>query len=68
MINIKQSRKLRNGYRTLTILDETNNVTYTTDTLRLITEEGNTICLDISKDGTIHVWTNGIPVKLDNEI
>ena len=68
MIKIKQSRKLRSGCRTLSIIDNKNNVGHTTDVLRLVTEDGNTICLDISKDGTIHVWTNGIPFKVDTEI
>lgn len=68
MIDIKQSRKLKGGCRILCILDKVNNVAHTTDVLRLITEDGNTICLDITKNGTIHVWTNGIPFKVDTEI
>lgn len=68
MITIKQERKLINGWRTLNIRDEDNNVEAIKDVLRVTTGNGDDLFLDIDKHGVISLWSNTTDLKIDKEI
>ena len=68
MITIRQSRKLINGWRTLNIRDEDNNVEAIKDVLRVTTGNGDDLFLDIDKHGVISLWSNTTDLKIDKGI
>ena len=70
MIEIKQSRKLKNGFRTLTIKHEKDfKGTIDKDVLRVLNDKGIEIFnLDIEKDGIIRIWSNEFILHVDKDI
>lgn len=68
MIKVKQSRKLINGFRTLSINDETHKISTVKDVLRITTDKGDDFYLDIEKDGTISVWSNSAELNVDTKV
>ena len=68
MIKIKQERKLINGCRTLNIKDDVYGKQCRKDVLRLTTQYGDDLYLDIEKDGTISIWSNSLELHVDNEV
>ena len=70
MIEIKQSRKLRNGFRTLTIKHEDSfEGTIVKDVCRVLNDKGIEIFnLDIEKDGIIRIWSNEFILHVDKDI
>lgn len=70
MIEIKQSRKLKNGFRTLTIKHESDfEGTIDKDVLRVLNDKGIEIFnLDIEKDGIIRIWSNEFILHVDKDI
>ena len=70
MIEIKQSRKLRNGFRTLTIKHEEDfEGTIDKDVCRVFNDKGIEIFnLDIEKDGIIRIWSNEFILHVDKDI
>ena len=69
MIEIKQSRKLRNGFRTLTIKHENSfEGTIVKDVCRVLNDKGIEIFnLDIEKDGIIRIWSNEFILHVDKD-
>ena len=69
MIKVKQSRKLMNHCRTLTIKDDIHDTECKKDVLRVLSTDGTEIfLLDIEKDGTINIWSNTLSLHVDTEI
>lgn len=70
MIHIKQHRKLINGFRTLEITSEDDNLNNCKkDVLRILNRDTNEeiINLDITPDGIINVWSNNYNLKVDKD-
>ena len=70
MIEIKQSRKLKNGFRTLIIKHESDfEGTIDKDVLRVLNDKGIEIFnLDIEKDGIIRIWSNEFILHVDKDV